>query len=215
MQSNSTQQVFNLIILDESGSMNSVKEVTLAGFNETVQTIQGAQQQFPEQQHRVSLVTFNSLDIRTVLDNQPASTLTPLTAETYQPNAGTPLFDAMGRSLLRLEFQTEGIADPTVLVSILTDGYENASSEFSNRAIRSMVERLQEKGWTFTYMGANHAVEQMASSMSIRSFLRFESTQEGMDELFRKDRKGRMLFYQNKSRGMSSKEAEKGYWDEE
>jgi Mg-chelatase subunit ChlD len=208
-------QVFNLIILDESGSMASVKNVTMAGFNETVQTIQGAQKKFPEQEHSVSLVTFNSMDIRTVLDNQPAEALTLLTDGSYQPDGGTPLFDAMGRSLMRLEFQTEHLSDFTILVSILTDGHENASQEFSGSAIKAMIDRLTEKGWTFTYMGANHNVEQMASSLSIKSFLRFESTQEGMDELFRKDRNSRHKFYQKRSSGMSSKDAEKGFWDEE
>lgn len=215
MTNQAKHQVFNLIILDESGSMDSVKNVTLSGFNETAQTIQGAQKKFPEQEHHVSLVTFNSMNIRTVLDNQPADALTLLTADSYQPDGGTPLFDAMGRSLMRLEFQTEHLSDYTVLVSVLTDGHENASEEFSGRAIKAMIGRLTKKGWTFTYMGANHNVEHMASSLSIKSFLRFESTQEGMDELFRKDRNSRHKFYQKKSSGMSSQEAEKGFWDEE
>jgi len=73
MQSAVNQEVFNLIILDESGSMTPVIGATIAGFNEIVQTIKGAQVQFPNQQHRVSLVTFNGLGIRTVLDNQPVA----------------------------------------------------------------------------------------------------------------------------------------------
>lgn len=215
MTNKAKHQVFNLIILDESGSMQSVKNVTMSGFNETAQTIRAAQQKFPEQEHHVSLVTFNSMNIRTILDNQPAEALTLLAADTYQPNGGTPLFDAMGRSLLRLEFQTEHLTNYTVLVSVLTDGHENASQEFSGKAIKAMIDRLTEKDWTFTYMGANHNVEQMAHSLSIKSFLRFESTEEGMDELFRKERNSRNKFYFKKSSGMSSKDAEKGFWDEE
>jgi Mg-chelatase subunit ChlD len=215
MPSTANQQVFNLIVLDESGSMTPVKEVTITGFNEIVQTIQGAQKQFPHQQHRVSLVTFNGLGIRTLLDNQPAAEVLPLSEDSYTPDASTPLFDALGRSLLRLEFQTEGLTDPTVLVSILTDGDENASREFNATNINALVNRLTQKGWSFTYMGANHAVEQVASSLSIKSSVRFETNHSSMEELFEKDRKGRLGFFKKRSEGMSSQEAEKGYWDQE
>lgn len=215
MSSTPKHQVFNLLILDESGSMQSVKEITISGFNEIAQTIRAAQAQFPNQEHHVTLVTFNGLGVRTLLDNQPASTLQALSEQSYRPDASTPLLDAIGKSVMRLEFQTESFTDYTVLVSILTDGHENASREFSGAAIKAMIDRLSEKGWTFTYMGANHAVEQVANSLSIKSFLRFESTREGMDELFRREHRSRMAFYDKKSKGMSSKDAEKGFWDQE
>ena len=54
-------QVHNLIILDESGSMNSVKKATIQGFNETVQTIKGIEKKYPEQEHFISLITFNGI----------------------------------------------------------------------------------------------------------------------------------------------------------
>ena len=43
-------QVHNLIILDESGSMESIKSTIISGFNELVQSIKGIQEQFPEQE---------------------------------------------------------------------------------------------------------------------------------------------------------------------
>jgi len=54
-------QVHNLIILDESGSMESIKTTIIQGFNELVQTIQGIEKQFPEQEHFISFVSFNGL----------------------------------------------------------------------------------------------------------------------------------------------------------
>ena len=214
MQDSANQNVFNLIILDESGSMSPVKQVTIAGFNEMVQTIRGAQAQFPNQQHRVSLVIFNGLGIRTVLDNRRVADILPLSDDTYTPDASTPLYDAMGRSLLRLEFQTEGETDPTVLVSILTDGDENASREFSGGHVKSLVDRLTAKGWSFMYMGANHAVESTAAALSINTSVRFETNQNSMKDLFEKDRKGRLSYFHKRSQGMSSKDAEKDYWDQ-
>ena len=207
-------QVFNLILLDESGSMEAIQYPTLTGFNEMVQTIVGAQAQFPHQQHYISLVSFNGLSIRTLLDRQPVDLLQPLTPEQYRPDASTPLYDAMGRSLLRLEFQTEGLTNYSCLVSMLTDGAENASQEFNALAIRSMVDRLTKRGWSFSYMGANHDVEQAAASLSIRSSMRFESNPASVEELFSKDRKGRMAYYDKRSKGMSSQQAQEGYWEQ-
>ena len=47
--------VHNLIIFDESGSMEATKAATVQGFNEMVQTIKGFESQFPEQKHFISL----------------------------------------------------------------------------------------------------------------------------------------------------------------
>ncbi|MEZ0539385.1 VWA domain-containing protein [Fibrella arboris] len=209
-----THTIYNLIILDESGSMESIKAATLSGFNEVVQTIQGASQQFPEQQHTVTLVTFNGLGITTRLNNKPANELTLLTDELFQPNASTPLFDAMGRSLLRLEWELENTTDYTVLVSILTDGEENASREFTERQIQAMVARLKQHNWSFTYMGANHAVQQRAMSLSIEQSITFQTSEQGMKDLFEQERKGRHAFYDKRSKGQSIREAENGYFDQ-
>lgn len=194
--------------------MAPVKAPTLTGFNEIAQTILGTQQQFPEQPQFVTLVTFNGMGIKTLLDKQPVGLLTPLTADQYRPNASTPLFDALGRSLLRLEIQLEQETNPTVLVSILTDGDENASREFSGAAVRAIIERLQDRGWTFTYVGANHAVEQVAASMSIKTTVRFDHNEAGLKDLFERERKGRTAYYEKKRRGMSSRDAEQGYYDQ-
>ena len=101
-----------------------------------------------------------------------------------------------------------------MLVSILTDGDENASRKFSAANIKALVARLTAKGWTFTYMGANHAVESTAAAMSIKTSVRFETNQGSIQELFEKDRKGRMSYFDKRSKGMSSQDAEKDYWDQ-
>ena len=59
-------RIFNLIILDESGSMYSIKNLAVTGVNETVQTIKSAQEQYEDQEHLVSLVTFNSKSVKTI-----------------------------------------------------------------------------------------------------------------------------------------------------
>ncbi len=211
----STHKIYNLIILDESGSMESIKAATLSGFNEIVQTIKGASKQFPDQQHTVSLVTFNGLSISTRLENQPVDQLQELTDALFKPDASTPLFDALGRSLLRTEWLVEKETNYTVLVSILTDGAENASREFTGPQVQAMIERLKQHNWSFTYMGANHAVQQTAMSLSIEQTITFQTTDAGMKQLFEQERKGRSSFYDKRSKGQSIREAESGYFDQQ
>ena len=138
---NGKQKVFNLIILDESGSMSSIKEATIRGFNEVVQTVKGLESQFPDQEHFISLVTFNGLGIKTLLFNEPVRLLEEIDGNKYQPNSLTPLYDAMGFSITKLHKELETVNDPKVLITVLTDGEENDSKEYNGEAIASLVKR--------------------------------------------------------------------------
>jgi hypothetical protein len=53
--------VHNLIILDESGSMASIKNQIIQGFNELVQTIKGMEQQFSTEIHYISFLSKRNL----------------------------------------------------------------------------------------------------------------------------------------------------------
>ena len=96
-KSDSVQRVFNLIILDESGSMSTIAKQAVSGLNETFQTIRNAQKEHQEQQHFISFVTFNSAKIRTVMNRQAVSVDKKMKWTDYKPDDCTPLFDAMGR----------------------------------------------------------------------------------------------------------------------
>ena len=85
-------RIFNLIILDESGSMQSIKRATINGVNETVQTIRAAQKKHENQEHFVSLVTFNSEAVKNVYECSPVTEVRELTDDRYTPNCGTPLY---------------------------------------------------------------------------------------------------------------------------
>ena len=50
-----SQRIFNLIILDESGSMQTIERQAVSGLNETFQTIINAQKENHEQRHFISL----------------------------------------------------------------------------------------------------------------------------------------------------------------
>lgn len=187
-------QVHNLIILDESGSMSSIKNTIIQGFNELVQTIQGIEKQFPEQEHFVSFVSFNSLGQKLLHFIDPASTLKQIDDKSYNPDAMTPLFDAMGFSINKLKESLQGQTDYNVLVTILTDGEENNSKEFSGSDIKKLVEGLKQNRWTFTYIGTDHDVEKIALSLSINNTMFFAKSEAGIKDMFLKEQSARAKY---------------------
>ena len=129
-------EVHNLIILDESGSMDSIKKTIIQGFNEIVQTVKGIEKEFPEQEHFISLVTFDRLGQKLLHFIDPVNKLELIDETNYKPDASTPLYDAMGFTLIKLRQVLQEKSDYNVLVTILTDGEENASKEFTGTAIK-------------------------------------------------------------------------------
>ena len=169
-------RIFNLIIIDESGSMQSIKTAAIDSVNETIQTIRSAQKKHEDQEHYVSLVTFND-DVKTIYECVPVDEVKELTAENYQPDCCTALYDAMGMSLNMLRKKIA--EDDKVLVTVVTDGYENASKEYSGKAIKALVDELKAKDWVFAYIGANQDVESVAATIAITNVMKFEATPLG------------------------------------
>ncbi|WP_375562008.1 VWA domain-containing protein [Bernardetia sp. OM2101] len=194
MSNQKTHKVFNLIILDESGSMESIKKTIISGFNEVVQTVKGVAKEYPEQAHFITLVTFNSLKINILLENESVEKLKEIDERQYSPTAGTPLFDAMGNSISQLRKITQTHSDYNVLVTILTDGEENSSKEYNGATIKKMVEELKSQNWTFTYIGANHDVEKFAATISINNTMKFEANEQDIKKMFSKEKASRMSY---------------------
>ena len=194
MEKNQKHQVHNLIILDESGSMESIKETIIQGFNEIVQTVKGIEQQFPEQAHFISLITFNGLGQKILHFIDPVSQLTIIDQAKYKPDASTPLYDAMGFSFAKMRQVVQNLTNYNVLVTILTDGEENASKEYSGETIKKIVEDLKSKNWTFTYIGTDHNVQKFAKSLSINNMMSFDKSEVGLQEMFSKEKSARQRF---------------------
>ena len=207
-------RIFNLVIIDESGSMHSVKRETIDNVNETIQTIRAAQKKHENQEHFVTIVTFHN-DVNTVCDCVQVDEVKEFTEDTYNPNCCTALYDAMGMSLHSLK---KNVAEnDKVLVTIITDGYENASQEYSGAAIKALVEELKGKGWVFAYIGADHDVEAVATSLSIHNHMVMEKNTEGFGRMTTRLNKSRENLYANMCcASYSMKDAnEKFFVDEE
>lgn len=186
-------KVYNLIILDESGSMSCIKRQAIDGVNETFNTIRDAQKEHKEQEHLVSFITFDSRCTNVIYDKVNIAEVNALTEKDYDPCACTPLYDAMGFALTNLRQFVED--RDLVLVTIITDGYENSSTEYSGRAIKALVDELRQKqDWVFTYIGANQDVEKVAADLGISNHLEFKEDVEGTKEMFRRENRGRKKF---------------------
>jgi hypothetical protein len=194
MEQKQAHQVHHLIILDESGSMESIKKKIIDGFNELVQTIQGIERQFPEQVHLISVISFNGFGQKILHFMDPVCKLNVLDSTKYKPDADTPLFDAMGFSIGKLRQVLENQLNFNVLVTVLTDGEENYSKEYSKQSIKALIENLKLKNWTFTYIGTDHAVEMFAESIAIKDHLTFSKDDAGVKEMFLSDRNARMEY---------------------
>ena len=189
-------KIFNLIILDESGSMSQIREQALVGANKTIQSIRVAQQESPDDNQMITFVTFDSgggrPDVRKLIDCRKIEQVPDLTWDQYSPKGCTPLYDAIGVSVKDLQPKV-GEGDH-VLVTIITDGYENDSHEFTSRDISRIVEEMKSKGWLFTYIGANQDAIEVAKTMNIKNAMNFVQDDAGTRAMFAKERRSRGRF---------------------
>lgn len=209
-------KVYNLIILDESGSMSSVWKPALDGANETIQTIKSTQDAHPEQRQFLTFVSFSDKGgerFRVLIDNKPISEVVQLTQEDYYPSGNTPLWDAMGHSLTELEKVVTD--EDLVLVTIITDGYENASREYTGASINALVKRLIEKDWAFAYIGANQDAIEVAGRMGIKNALNFAADDEGTRAMWRKEKRSRERYYSRGRLGISKESLKEEYFTED
>ena len=207
-------RIFNLIILDESGSMHSIKTAAVNGMNETLQSISNAQKKHENQEHVVTLVSFNSVEIKTIYDCVPVCEAREFTDKDYNPSCSTPLYDAMGQALTKLRPKVG--SEDKVLVTVITDGEENSSSEYSGKAIKALVDEFKGCGWVFAYIGANQDVEKVAATISITNSMSFYASNIGTGHMLHCLMKRRDKMFDDIADGdFDADEANENFFDEE
>lgn len=178
---------FNLIIIDESGSMCGAQKATIDGCNETLSAIRAIQKQFPDTQRCLaSIYAFQSgaTPSRYLVKNQPIDQVSPITERDYQPCGCTPMLDAVGQTLTDLRAVAATHEDATATVTIITDGYENSSREYTWKMVADLISQLKEEGWTFNFIGANIDVDKVSKQMSIDNVMAFCSDAAGTKAMF-------------------------------
>ena len=160
-----------MMILDESGSMGVVKNDTMQGFNENVQTIKRLKDEFKDQDFYISLIYFND-QIKVALWKEPVDKLEELNADGYMPGGMTAMRDAVGINVAKIREELNKDMSENkevkVVVTIFTDGVDNASKEYDQPSVAALVDELQDtEQWTFSYIGVNHDVKKVAANLNI------------------------------------------------
>ncbi len=153
-------------VLDRSGSMKSIQNETIAGFNRFLSD----QQELPGEA-RLTLVLFDDR-IETPVNAVPVQEVAALNSDTYLVRNTTALLDAIGLTIHsitdRLALTPEPERPGKVIVAILTDGLENASQRFNMKDINRMIgEKRERDGWVFLFLGANQDAIATAAQMGI------------------------------------------------
>ena len=160
MKKNLTEMVF---ILDRSGSMSHLVDDTIGGFNSMIE-----QQKNEDGDAYITTVLFDH-EYEMLHDHVDIKDVKPITNKEYYARGMTALLDALGRTIYsvgeRLNNTPEDERPEKVIFVITTDGFENASQEFTKSGVKKMIEHQQEKySWTFMFLGANmDAVGEAAS----------------------------------------------------
>lgn len=140
------------VVLDRSGSMESTRLDTVAGFNEYLNGLRADK----ESDYRISLTQFDTNgaaslpELTVTFDDKPLDEVADLALKQYVPRGGTPLYDAIGECVRRTD--PKGRA---VIIVVITDGAENSSKEFTRDLVKNLIKSKEAEGWTFVFLGAD------------------------------------------------------------
>ncbi len=155
-------------IIDESGSMGTIKNDTIGGFNSFLEE----QQKYTDGKAIMTVVTFSG-SVRTPVDGVDVQEVEPLSDKTYRPSGGTALLDAIGETIQRLEdrYTDEEDTDKIpgrVLFAIITDGEENSSHNYTKQEVSKMIKHQTKRhNFEFIFLGANLDAVKEAQSIGI------------------------------------------------
>jgi uncharacterized protein YegL len=172
------------IILDRSGSMEVIKSATIEGFNSFLKD-----QKNDEHNSKLTLIQFDDI-YETVYEGQEIKRAAYLNRKTFEPRGMTALLDAIGTTIdstkkrIKKTFKNE--RPKNVLIAIITDGEENASSKYNRNEIFKKIRKREEKnGWKFVFIAANQDAISEARKYGIRKkcALSFSADNEGMKDV--------------------------------
>ena len=152
-------------VLDETGSMSSHLGATISGFNSFVD-----EQRAAGGQCLLTLTKFDTSGFRTPYVDTDVNLVPHLNSNTFVPNLGTNLRDALGQRVRELEARlATWTIKPQVLFVVLTDGDDNASSAYSVPQIRDLIAAHEFLGWTFVYLGSDARALEAAKAMGFQA----------------------------------------------
>lgn len=182
MKKGLTETVF---ILDRSGSMGYLTDDTIGGYNSMIE-----QQKNDPGETNITTVLFNG-GYHVLHNCVNINKINPITREEYRTYGNTALLDAVGKTIdlvgERLSNTPEEERPEKVIFVITTDGYENASHEYTKSKVKEMIEHQQNKySWTFMFLGANIDAVAEADSLGINTdFAKtYTASSRGVDSVY-------------------------------
>jgi len=144
-----------VLLLDRSGSMASVRQDVIGGWNEYLRI----QQSLPGKA-TLTQIQFDTQNAFEVIHHFKAlAEVPPLNEQTYSPRGGTPLLDALGKAITSTALDIASASPDTrpdkVLFVCMTDGQENSSSQFNKAEVTQLIERMQGGGWQFVFLSSD------------------------------------------------------------
>ena len=171
-----------VVIIDKSGSMHPLRNDVVGGYNALIE------KQKEEGKTLVTTVFFND-SIKFVHERVDIKEVKPIDGRSYHPSGCTALLDAIGDSISFIkakhsQLKEEEMPEHTI-VSIMTDGLENASREYSYSRIKSMIGLQRKCGWEFIFQGANIDVEQEVDALGIdrKMAKKFKASSKGVHNM--------------------------------
>ena len=135
-------------ILDQSGSMHSLKKEVVSSYNEQVEAIKKIKKSNPDSEIKFTMCTFND-EIEFRFISKSTDELKKIKPDEYQPNSCTALYDAIGLTFMKTRNHIK--SNDQVFFAIFTDGLENASTDFTASQIQKMLAQAKEKGWQMKF----------------------------------------------------------------
>lgn len=179
--------VYITFVLDETGSMSGVRKDTIGGFNTYLQDLNKDLTDV-----KFSLLKFNSQHKTWRHKDVKLTSVKKLSEETYVPAGMTPLWDAFGLAITRME-SVANKPDDKVIISVLTDGFENASNEFSAENVKSLIEKHPD--WAINFLGADmDAWGDVGNSLGMSMGQTFSYTGENSEEAYLASSRGTIAF---------------------
>ena len=206
--------VFNVLILDESGSMGSIASAAKEVFEGYLHRLIQEQQDIPDLTQYINMWTFGKPYVNENIPLVKIRSWDKVFPE-YSPSGNTPMFDAIGMSIHKLK-ESLRILDLQkeqyqVKVFIVSDGEENASREYKASQIGALIRGLIAEGWAFDYYGTDHDITSMADTLNIESNRRvmFQKSKAGMesarDQYMAEIMKEKMSFMESRRSDSSKK----------
>lgn len=153
-----------VVIIDRSGSMHGLEKDVVGGYNSLIEG------QKKEGKTLVSTIFFNER-IKLVHQDADIENIKPLEGRQYVPSGCTALLDAIGYGISLIKEKRAKLTEEEIpahtIFSIMTDGLENSSREYSYKKIKEMIELQKKCGWDFLFQAANIDVEYEADRLGI------------------------------------------------